>query len=367
MHTHITLVGGQTYPIFKVIKTLNPDKVIYIHSKKTKGEAERIANEFPTIDHTYKAFAADNMNKIVFDATKIFKNLEDKHQDGDTYSVNVTGGLKVWAIAFYNLAKDSSLAPNIYYIDQNTVLWNLGSHATQEQLEIEDVMRVMRINNNEPKEYIKFDQLEEEDIKVCKKIDNIMSSGPALYALLSKVRKQPSLKEWEVGKNSLKWDKGESRFILRIGNNETILKSKNVRKLLLNAGWFEYKVASFLSKWKRVKDIYIGVTFKASNNSSKNEIDIIANVGSKLLFVECKTDIANPTDLDKFKSAVDNYGGSGCMRLFIQNESIDIDVVEKCDDNEILCFSLKDSLPGRTVYDSLELLLENAINEVNTK
>lgn len=367
MHTHITLVGGQTYPIFKVIKTLSPDKVIYIHSNKTRGEAERIANEFPTINHSFKEFDPYNMNKIMFEATKIFKNIQDKHQEGDTYSVNITGGIKVWSIALYNLAKSSSLAPNIYYIDQNTVLWNIGSHATQEQLEIEDVMRVMRLNNNEPKEYIKFDKLEEEDIKVCQQIDNIMSNGPALFALLSKVRKHPNLKEWEQGKNSLEWDRSDSRFILRIGNKETILKSKNVRKLLLNAGWFEYKVASYLSKWKRVKDIYLGVIFKASNNSSKNEIDIIANVGSKLLFVECKTDIANPTDLDKFKSAVDTYGGSGCMRLFIQNELMDIDVVEKCNDNEILCFSLKNALPGRTVYDSLELLLENAINEVNTK
>ena len=49
----------------------------------------------------------------------------------------------------------------------------------------------------------------------------------------------------------------------------------------------------------------------------KNEIDIIVDTGDKALFIECKTNIYNATDIDKFYTAVRNYGGSGSKALFV--------------------------------------------------
>ena len=72
-----------------------------------------------------------------------------------------------------------------------------------------------------------------------------------------------------------------------------------------------------LSSWEYAKEIIMNANFPYKNNNPKNEIDIIVNTGNRLLFVECKTQINDITDIDKFRTAVKNYGGMGCKALFI--------------------------------------------------
>ena len=42
---HITLVGGQTTPIYQGIVHANPDRVILIHSHQSENEANRMYTE----------------------------------------------------------------------------------------------------------------------------------------------------------------------------------------------------------------------------------------------------------------------------------------------------------------------------------
>jgi len=42
---NISLVGGQTYPVYLGIAESKPDKVILIHSEKSKGEVERYIHD----------------------------------------------------------------------------------------------------------------------------------------------------------------------------------------------------------------------------------------------------------------------------------------------------------------------------------
>ena len=67
------------------------------------------------------------------------------------------------------------------------------------------------------------------------------------------------------------------------------------------------------------------------------------NLGSRLLFVECKTQISNTTDIDKFKTAVDNFGGTGCLKLFVSYYTMLPNTREKCRDCNIMCFSIDDA------------------------
>ena len=46
---HITLVGGQTTPVYQGIIATNPDKVILIHSEQTETEANRIYAEMEVV------------------------------------------------------------------------------------------------------------------------------------------------------------------------------------------------------------------------------------------------------------------------------------------------------------------------------
>jgi hypothetical protein len=98
--------------------------------------------------------------------------------------------------------------------------------------------------------------------------------------------------------------------------------SKHSFNLVMNSGWFEYKVAKLLEGWSRAQEIWMNVVFpykpgKDGTRKSKNEIDVIVHTGKKLLFVECKTSVFDKTDIDKFAAAVKNYGGMGSKALFI--------------------------------------------------
>lgn len=77
-----------------------------------------------------------------------------------------------------------------------------------------------------------------------------------------------------------------------------------------------------LSKWKDCEDVWMNVVFPYDNSNPKNEIDVVAKIGNKLLFIECKVQVFDNTDIDKFKSAVRNYGGMGAKAVFITQQRI---------------------------------------------
>jgi hypothetical protein len=71
-------------------------------------------------------------------------------------------------------------------------------------------------------------------------------------------------------------------------------------------------------QWKRAKQIWLNTELTQwDNERTLNEIDIIVETGEKLLFVECKTQVYDATDVDKFNNAVKSYGGVASKRIFL--------------------------------------------------
>ena len=137
--------------------------------------------------------------------------------------------------------------------------------------------------------------------------------------------------------------------------------------MAFNSGWFEFKVAKILSKWDKCKEICMNCKFPFREKVDKNETDILINTGSKVLFVECKTQINNITDIDKFRSVIKNYGGMGSKGLFVTNAKMTDIAKAKCEEHGILSFSLQDSHLGLTEEKALQLLLESELFNINTK
>ena len=100
------------------------------------------------------------------------------------------------------------------------------------------------------------------------------------------------------------------------------LKSPHVYDLVFNSGWFELKAARALVEQVGIQkeSIQLNCIFSDKNGKAKNEIDIIANLGNRLLFVECKTMIYESTDIDKFNSALKNFSGISSAKLFMTND-----------------------------------------------
>ena len=105
--------------------------------------------------------------------------------------------------------------------------------------------------------------------------------------------------------------------------------------------------------------------FPFRNNVAKNEVDIIINTGTKPLFVECKTQIQNTTDIDKFASVIKNYGGMGSKGIFITDAKMSDAAKQKCNDHHILMYSLSDEHMGMTNEKALSIKLDSELFNIN--
>lgn len=359
---HITLIGGQTTPVYQGIVAANPDKVVLIHSPQTKEEANRIHAEIK-VDCELKAFDPVNLHLI----NKAIQDLKKTFSQEDILSINLSSGTKAWTLLFYENFKEVNHAL-LVVIDQNNLMWNLKTHQSTELQFDMDVQ--FRLYGNPLKTYTTLDDFTSEDYKMISEIRSLRSFSTSVFnALVNDYALHPNQTSYSTN-NNCELIRTKTGFLFTLyrkdTKKQTELKSPSIQKLLKNAAWFEYEIAMLLSEWKYAKEIRMQCIFPTKNKSPKNEIDIILNTGKKLLFVECKTQITHESDIDKFNSAVKNYGGMGSKALFVTDEIMSNKALEKCNEYNIIAFSLK---ANRLVTNqkALFLCLENELFNLNIK
>ena len=244
-----------------------------------------------------------------------------------------------------------------------------------------DMHTLFRLYGNSiDKNYTPFSDYTEEDFNAIKKVESIRkvnhNAFNKLTALLDTKRKNILINQKtgvfsDSSMSEVRWDKSACRVSITLFNkkyfkNETI-ESPHAIDIVFNSGWFEVKIAQMLSKWDKAKDICLNCKFPFKPKVDKNETDIIINTGSKILFVECKTQIANTTDIDKFRSVIKGYGGTGSKGLFITDAPMTDIAKAKCEERGILAFSLQEEHLGMPTEEALFMLLNSHLNSINTK
>ena len=369
---HITFVGGQPIPVYQGITATNPNKIIFIYSKQSEDILHRIKK---AIEQTFNQQKMPSVETISLSPTdphmiqEIATKLSAAHANDDI-SLNITSGPKSWTYLFgIQFCKQNNTT--IFYIDQNNILWNYSSMEEEKTL-FPDMKTLFYLQGTlPPTQYIDFKDFAPEDSRVVMQITELIHVNTNNYfRLVALARNQTGTTEFSLpNKSFLRWNKTEKSFDIQITSAREdlrhTLKSPHVRQLLLKAGWFEYKVAQILSTWNQAKTIWTNCVFPYANASAKNEIDIIVDTGIKLLFVECKTQIEDNTDIDKFKSASENYGGKGCKTLFITEKRIKDNALEKCRDNKILTFSFEEYTSDSIAKQALFNLLNNNFFNIN--
>ncbi len=363
---HITLVGGQPAPVYNGIIATQPDKVVFIYSDSSRDNAERISTEIqiPSERRKIDPVELNDIEKKVLQCAETYKN--------DDVSINISSGTKPWAFYFAKVFGQMSNA-KIFYVDQNNLLWdfsNKSSHKVKFDMDAQ-----FRLLGNPLNDYTSFDKIEPDDKQAVESIIELFSLSSRsnnMFRLVEEARRNSHLTEFTLKNGStMKWIKESKQFeitLIERGNTITkTLKSKHVRDLLLKTAWFEYKVAEIISKWDKAESIRMNCKFPYKDSAAKNEIDVLVEAGSKLLFVECKTQIEDNTDIDKFASAVRNYGGMSSKALFVTNSIMSEKAKEKCGDNGILTFSLQDCNLEISNEKALSMLLDSELFNINTK
>jgi hypothetical protein len=374
MKVHITLVGGQPVPVYHGIVATQPDKVIYIYSQQSAKALESIKAEL-NLPHEVFLLTPVNPQEIKKKAeelAEIYKN--------DDVTVNISSGPKSWSHLF-GLTFDKYPNADVVYIDQNNVLWNYSDFTHKSDFKY-DMFAIFRLADNALKHYTDFSVYTEEDDACAKEIEKIrrinFSDFNHLTAILSS-ENQKQLHDCKNGEffsgySSVRWHKETATEEPHVTFNiydkygketEKELSSPHIIELTFNSGWFEYKIARILSKWNKAENIYMNCKFPSKENLDKNEVDIIVDTGTKLLFVECKTQIADTTTIDKFSTVVKTYGGTGSKGIFITDSQMKNLATEKCNERKLMHFSLHyTSQNGKFATTDINKLYELLDNEL---
>lgn len=374
---HITLVGGQPVPVYHGIIATQPDKVVFIYSKSTATVVYKLKREIHISIDEQEPLSETDPLLITERANQLLSTYKD-----DEITLNISSGLKSWTVLFCRVF-DAIPNASIVYMDQNNMLWNYRTMQSLHNFEF-DMDVIFRLLGNPLTHFTPLSEYTEKDNEVLKKLIAARKYNCGNFNKLTTIL----TKEWEnkilqntgcltlSDSNYVEWEKPDFvRIVLSTksyGTQEFTMESPHAVSLAFHTHWFEYKIASMLSHWKYAKDIRLNCVFPSQGNIKstqfpKNEIDIIVNTGTKILFVECKTQINNSTDIDKFRTAVKNYGGMGSKAIFITDNMMNALQIEKCNESGIIHFSLQDKSLAPDKEQELFKLLEQELFNINTK
>ena len=378
---HIALVGGQPSPVYHTIAALVPDYIVYIYSDSTKEQLDTLKSTIKSESEEIK-FDPTNAQKIKSGAEKLAQRFS-----GDEVTVNISGGLKSWAYWFSTIFNNCPNA-SVVYIDQNNILWNYRTMQKQHIRDL-DILTHFRLHGNPIEEnYTDYKDYTEDDKKALSIIEQIRSFDYNQFkALTTVLTKENSIKlrnqhrgKFENPKqyaSFVEWEKGNfpetngkvTINIKKYNGNEKkwTLSSPHIIDLFFNAGWFEYKIATIIAQWDKAKEIFLNCRFPLKEGIDKNEVDILVNTGTKVLFVECKTQITSTVDIDKFANVIKKYGGSGSKGLFVTDAPMSEVAIKKCEESNLLHFSLQDASHMLIVEKTLTMLLDSEIERINAK
>ncbi len=374
---HISLVGGQPIPVYIGIKENEQANIIVlVCSAQSHVEADRIKAQFPKREFQIEECSPTNLQQI----EDLAQDLRKQYNECEV-TINLTSGTKLWALTFYQVF-NALESVHFIYVDQTNLLSDLQTKETR-SCDI-DISKRFELYGTPLKDYRSINEYTSADFNTMRKVEKIRRFNKKAFTEMTNKITHTELKtdgaitdknsgstlEWTClpkwAKMTLKGTKGAKT---------EEFESEHVFDILFHAGWFELKVAEVLRKTlPKAKDIRMNGMFVDSDGLAKNEFDIIADCGTRLLFVECKTMVFDTTDIDKFRSALRNFSGTSSSGLFVTYEKpneYNKDryklAMEKCRDNDIQTFNYSLWNIDREHNPSLSQIVSDMISTQNKR
>lgn len=342
---HIALVGGQPVPVYIGIKDDGQaNKVVLVCSGDSRVETERIRAKFPK-----REIAIEECSPVALPEIERLANRLKETLAGYEVTLNLTSGTKLWALTFFRIFNDMPSAKFIY-VDQNNIVTDIIQHSSRSGC-IDTLTRI-ELYGTPLTEFHTYEEYTEKDFSVLDRLQNLRKVNRREFLLLTSANGDKDLsvdgklyRETQNG-SFLELSDDSCWARMKIVGKEAELECNHLEDILFNFGWFELKVARELKKNPHIANIWLNCEFNDAEGNPKNEIDIIAEFGDRLLFVECKTMIHDTTDIDKFRSALRNFSGTSTTGLFVTNDAPNANsqerydhAIEKCRDNGILTYN----------------------------
>lgn len=340
----ISLVGKEISVVYYGIKKFAPDVIHLIVTDEVLDIAARlkdiVGNSIDVRQYFCEAFKIKEINSIV---QSIIDDAGQAH-----FSVNMTGGNKIMAVATLPVAQKSGA--DIFYFTTSGEIIDVSSFVSRKH--------GLKLDNDE------LIQLSGNSIKSYSDIANIPQTWfDSAYAVFQFILKQRSCYK-KIRKHIDKWyidvrngyhlpdyfelddgtfyEEDDDGFAIVDPGGIGLLEVNkgSFSDLVLNGYWWELLVASAAQEWAPDREIWLNVKFPQKGNEDllKNEVDVLVNLDTIMLFVECKSGKISQNDINRMLFVKDTYGGSMSKSVLFSLYPLESWAIEKCEDSHINVF-----------------------------
>jgi len=360
----IVLVGGQLFPILIGIKELSPDFIHFIVSNESKDKINLLK---PLIVSTLCTESICNPYDF-FSIKKTCEDIIDTIKEKEEVLFNVTGGTKIMMIASQSVMQRHNLKG--FYINQNDTLIRLPSLEMLPLISECTAKEFFGLSGHFINNFKNLNDYSSNDIETVEKIAWFADTQSKIYLQINscirnsfeKISKIPTTGKLNINPSiNISWSQS-SLEIESNGVNILKLTSNNIRYIFFHCGWWELYVAKEIFKWPRIKELLLQceLPFKADNQTMKNEIDVLLNLGRKMIFIECKSGIVNQHDINKMRVIKQTYGGEISKSILVSRFCPNSNIIEKCNELDIEVFfqykNLKKVNSISKLIESLEIV-----------
>lgn len=346
---HVTLVGKETLPAYYLAKELKADIVYVLATKQSKPEASRLKRVLK--DEDVKCVLncdidAFDINSVI-SACEEIQSLSDENTE---VSYNLTGGTKPMAIGAYKVAEAHDA--RIYYTNSDRLMdWNL---LTSQPLELKvDNETIFALQG----QILKHINVYEEDVANVECARAIMSflqeaGNRKVFSKLWKLYDEHQLgNSYSAESFQYKYEKGHLSIEVA-GNVKLDICNDGARKLMFEGRWWETIVAQAVFEWSAGRyDVFRNVTFSPRNSESsqndKNEVDVLVNIGNKMLFIECKSGRVTQDNINKMAVIRQNYGSDKSKSVLATLWPLPEDLKEKARESHVHLIVGTESIASR--------------------
>ena len=356
MKHQIILVGGQVLPCYYSIKKFAPDEVHFVATEQTAELAKRLKRTIePSIKGHIHLVDPYRLGEVKDCCEKIHRESE-----GAAIHYNLTGGTKPMAFAAYRVALEHKAEADYITFDNELLDLNTGEYeAFALELSNEEIILLSgnRVLNKEV-----IDVLPDRKVKKSKDIMHFMATNSKRHAKLRKwlapywdkgCAVSPRSNTEEDGFSVFEFDNSCQLHIRKGGflklidiDDHLLLSLEGIGdyELYYNGRWWETLVlAALFTALEEPSEVWTSVCFKAKPESKeiKNEVDILLNMKTKLLFVECKSGHITQDDIYRTKAVRETYGGDISLSLLVSYYPLEERLVDKCKDAGIIVLAPK--------------------------
>ncbi len=349
----ISLVSKEVLPAYYSIAEFKPDKIYLIGTSETIAGMNRIAKVAGSDGYT--VFTREVKAYDIEGCVNICEAIHKENGVDCEYIYNLTLGTKLMAFGAMKCAQSNN-ARMVYTTPGECIGINpLGRSPLLCKLTFEQMFELQGQILKEHEEY----EYDAERTK-CAEDAKAFVTNHKYRKAFSRIRK-----EYEIVKqNEEAFDEYEDTRIC-LTNRKNYLSIEydgtevfhsdypQAEMILFEGRWWETFVANATAKWSGGKyDIWTSVIFEPKqrtfyrnmdeSKNVKNEIDVLVNLGTTMLFIECKSGNVTRDNIRTLNDARQTYGSYQSKAVIVSLYALSEEVKEKAKECNIDVIVAKD-------------------------